>query len=179
MAGSYIYMGSIDKKIQRHIQKNQFKSKTTVPRAEDEAGLLLLFALSPSSTVNSTELTSSHRVWVIPQVSLGRNRCGNFPASASGEWQVTASVTNESSVQLHLFNALLWRANHSSLFVKLPPPLRKGERERKLNIYRNQPSWEYCYKPLTLNIFHSSAEWQGLGDFMTKHFYLTDPKRWQ
>lgn len=34
----------------------------------------------------------------------------SIQASVSGEWQMTASVTNESSVQLHLFNALLWRA---------------------------------------------------------------------
>lgn len=51
-------------------------------------------------------------------------------ASVSGEWQVTASVTNESSVQLHLFAVLLWRANHSSLFVKLfATPQERRERE--------------------------------------------------
>lgn len=37
------------------------------------------------------------------------------------EWQVTASVTNESSVQLHLFSTLLWRANCSRLSAKLQP----------------------------------------------------------
>lgn len=52
-------------------------------------------------------------------------------ASVSGEWQMTASVTNESSVQLHLLNALLWRENYRSVFVKLPTtPQERGERER-------------------------------------------------
>lgn len=54
-----------------HAKKDYFKSKTAVPppsEAEDQAGFLLS-ALSP---VNSTELTSSHRVWAISQESLGR-----------------------------------------------------------------------------------------------------------
>jgi len=98
--------------------------------------------------------------------SVGRNSCGNSLASVSGEWQVTASVTNESSVQLHLFNALLRRANHGSLFVKHHPLGRKRARE-ELNIYRNHPSWENCYKPLTLNIFHGSAGYLRERDWMT------------
>lgn len=133
-----------------------------------------VICIVPSSTVNSTMFPASHRVWVIPQVSLG-----NFLPSVSGEWQVTASVTNESSVQLHLFNVLLRRVNHSRLFVKLLPPLRKGtrqsERKRKLNIYRNHPSLEYCYKPLTLNIFLSAAE-RGAGWLYDKALLPDGPK---
>lgn len=99
-------------------------------------------------------------------------------ASVSGEWQVTASVTNESSVQLHLFNVLLWRANHSSLFVKLSAtPQERREWERKLNIYRSRPSCEYCYKPLTLKFFTAlQGIWEGGTEWLD---HRAGPQLWQ
>lgn len=80
----------------------------------------------PSSTVNSTELTSEPFLKYL----RAEKAVETFLASVSGEWQVTASVTNESSVQLHLFDAPLWRAKHSSLFVKLrTAPQERSARE--------------------------------------------------
>lgn len=108
-----------------HVQKNHFKSKTTSSRLKRWLDFPCYLHCPNQYQLNSTELIASHRVWDIPRVSPVEKAVRNRLASVSGEWQVTASVTNESIVQLHLFNALLWRQTHSSLFVKLPQPLRK------------------------------------------------------
>lgn len=103
-------------------EREHFQNKTTdCPSGWNVAGLLLLSAQPPAVRYiprSSYPVTDSEPfLKCLP--SVGKNSCRNSPASVSGEWQVTACVTNESSVQLHLFNAPLWRANRSRLFVKL------------------------------------------------------------
>lgn len=105
-----------------HTDKTYRHIKTPVPSGWRWGWVPAVICTAPSSTVNSPSLhpVTESEPFLKCLRCVGRKSCGNFLASVSGEWQVTASVTNESSVQLRLFTAFLWRAKPQPSICQAP-----------------------------------------------------------